>query len=390
MRYIYLLLFIYISPLLAEHNRTIPSQPIVVEDTSGLSDNAIRKKAKDTEETIVTSSWQYLSPTPKKNDWIQTKSGEWFKGTIEAMYDKELEFDSSEIGHYSFNFKDISQIKSYHIISTNIENLASFSGILRFKNNTLTIIQGDHSFSFKKSQIVSFAKSGDLEKDNWSGKITFNLDIRKGNKEQLNYSSQINLKRRTSQTRLRLDYFGRISTNENKEIANDHRINEKFDIYLTRDFFWTPLFSEYYQDNFQNIASQYTAGMGIGYTVFDKSKYSWDISGGPAIINTNFDTVSVNGKTTISSASLEISTTVEYELSKKMDLTYNYSFSITEKSSGLYKHHMILKLENEILSWLDFDITSIWDYTRVSEKDEFGVSPLSSDYQLLFGLGVEF
>lgn len=387
---------------------------VIIEDSSGLSDDEVRELAEESDTqkesnkvslnkvidaidekgkvdvSKIQLDWRELSPTPKKYDWIQTKSGEWFKGDIKAMYDDELEFDSDEIGLYSFDFEDVKQIKSYNIMSTNIEGVASFDGLLRFKDNNLTIIQGDTNYNFIREQIVSFAKSGDREINYWSGKVTLSLDIRAGNKEQFDYTANASTIRRTDNTRLRLDYLGRVSNVDSNETANDHRINEKFDVYLTRDFFVTPLFSEYYQDAFQNIDSQYTVGVGIGYTVINKKHLEWDISGGPAAIKSNYIAVAPNEDSSSSSASLELSTRIEYEITKMTDISFDSKFTFTGEKSGRYKHHIVLVFENELLSWLDFDITGIWDYTDIPEKDELGISPLQDDYQLLFGLGIEF
>ena len=94
---------------------------LVVEDESGFSDDEIRNRAKETDSTKagkvsvgkvinaiddkgqvdiskIQEKWEDLSPSPLKYDWVQTKSGEWFKGEIQALYDGNLEFDSDEVG----------------------------------------------------------------------------------------------------------------------------------------------------------------------------------------------------------------------------------------------------------------------------------------------------
>ena len=387
-------------------------EPIVIEDTSGLTEDEVRKIAKESDKETsdvhikkvfevtdeegkvdvskLQASWEEQSPTPDKYDWVQTKNGEWFKGEIKSMYDEELEFDSDEIGLYTFDFEDISQIKSYYVIGAKIEKIASFVGLLRFKDDKLTIIQGDSRFTFPRNQIVSFAKSGDKERNYWSGKITISLDKRAGNKNQFDYAAQANIDRKTESTRLRLTYLGRVSVVEDTQTANDHRINEKFDTYITRDFFLTPLFSEYFQDSFQNIDSQYTVGTGLGMTLIDSKRLEWDVSGGPAYIKTNYTTVLAGQSKSSSSPSMEVSTRVEYELSKTNDITYDVKMTFTNEKSGTYKHHMVLKLENELLSWLDFDITGVWDYTKNPEIEEDGTTPDLNDYQFLLGLGIEF
>ena len=393
----------------------LEGEPVIIKDTSGMSDAEVREKAERSDanrtQTIglpvsnvvksidktgkiniskLQQPWEKLSPTPKAYDWVETKKGEWFKGKIKGMFDDELEFDSEEIGVYSFDFDDIKQIKSYHIIDVNVDGVATIPGILRYKDGQFRIIQGKETFTFNKSQVVSFAASGDKERQYWSGKIAISFDTRRGNRNQYDYTMQSNLKRRTATSKLLLDYIGRVSRTEGVETANDHRIDEKYDVYLTRYFFWTPLFSEYYTDRFKNIRAQYTAGVGIGYTVIKTKVMEWDLSGGPAALRTNYITVPQGTDSSVLSPSLEISTRLEYELSDITDITYQYKLTLTNKLSGRYKHHMVLTFENALLEWLDFDITGIWDHTQIPEVDSDGIKPLQNDYQMLVGVGIEF
>ena len=386
---------------------------VVVKDESGLSDDAVRKKAKESDEqklsrvkledvvenidehgTIdiskIQKRWENLSPTPIKYDWVKTKSGEWFKGKIKALFDQELEFDSDEIGLYTFDFDDVVEIKSYHIINVNIENLASFPGIMRMKDGNVTIIQGENSYQFEKKDIISFAPDGDRERNYWSGNISFSFDIRQGNSNQYDYSAKGELKRRTASSRLEFSYLGRISAKNDVETTNNQRVSQKYDIYLTRKYFWTPLFSEYYEDVYKNIANQVTAGLGIGYTLYDRTHFEWNLSGGPAYLYTEYVTVPNANDTSVRAAAIEMSTKIDADLSKITELKFDYKMTLTKKNAGKFKHHMLLTLENKLLSWLDFDVTGIWDYVQNPETKSDGTIPLKSDFQILVGLGIEF
>lgn len=334
--------------------------------------------------------WEDLSPTPIKYDWVQTKSGEWFKGEIKALYDDELEFDSDEVGLYTFDFDDVVRIKSYHIISVNIENLASFPGILRLKGNDLTIIQGEHRYNFKRKDIVSFAPDGEYERNFWSGKGTLSWDFRSGNTNQSDYSAQVKIQRRTSISRLTFDYLGRTTSKDDTQTANNHRLTQKYDRYLTREFFWTPISSEYYSDKYKNIDRQLSLGLGVGYALIDTKRTTWSVSGGPALLYTKFLTVSNLDKLTSYAPATELSTHYKIELNSITDITYDYKFTYTTKLAGKYKHHMLLTLENELTSWLDLDITGVWDYILKPEEASDGTTPEQSDFQLLLGLGIEF
>ena len=415
MKYILLITLLFLHPLLAQDNSSDKeeSELIEVKDTSGLTESEVRKiaeeedekvevKAKDVIKTIVESDsdgnidisklqtpWEKMSPTPKKYDWVQTKSGEWFKGEIKALYNDKLEFDSDEVGIYVFDFEDVTQIKSYNVIGVNIEDTAVFSGIIRFKDDTMTIIQGDKVFKFGRNEVVSLAQEGTSEFNYWTGKITINVDVRKGNKDQYDYVAKATVKRRTSKDNLYLDYLGRISARDNEETANDHRLNQKYDRFITRRFFWTPLFSEFYKDKFQNIENQFTAGVGIGYTLADNKRLNWDVSAGPAYTYVKYISVTTGNKIATSPA-LELSTKLEFEINSRTDFKYDWKVTVTDEKAGTYKHHMVATLENEITSWLDLDIGFVWDYLQRPEETSDGITPDRSDYQFLIGLGIEF
>ncbi|MDQ7045286.1 MAG: DUF481 domain-containing protein [Sulfurimonas sp.] len=411
MRYLFLLTLIVFSLYAEELENT--SDLIQLKDTSGLSDFEVRDKAEkadnkkkqsislkqiyeitDANGSVNIKRLQALweDQTPKTNgyDWVKAKSGEWFKGKIKAMYNDALEFDSDEIGLYTFDFDDIAYIKSHGSINVNIEKVASISGIVRFDGQKIKIIQGDKDYEFERSAIVSFAPAGERERNFWSGKVSIAVDKRTGNKNQFDFTSQLNLQRRTDATRLSFDYLGRISSVEGDESANDHRITETFDVYITKRFYWTPLFSEYYTDKFQNIKTQLTASIGLGYTLIDKRKLSLDLSGGPGILYTRYDTVELGQKSTRTSPSFETRIKLDYEFTKKSDIVYDYKFTFTDNDSGFYKHHMVLRLENELTSWLDLDLSLIWDKLAKPTESKDGTLPYKDDYQMLIGLGVEF
>jgi len=396
------------------HNVERPKEGvIVIKDNSGLTLDEVRQKARESDNkktakvtveevtkaidakghidiSRIQEHWEDLSPTPDKYDWIQTKSGEWFKGKIKALYDDELEFDSVEVGLYTFDFEDVVRIKSYYSISVNIENIATFPGIIRLDKDKLTIIQGDNRYDFHRKDVVSFAPDGEYERNFWSAKIVASFDLRRGNTKQFDYSAKMTLQRRTAKSRLLLDYLGRVTSKENDETANDHRLNQKYDRYITRNFFWTPVFSEFYRDPYKNINKQVTLGMGLGYTLVDVKKTTWNVSGGPAFLYTRYETVVDSNKLDVFSPTLEMSTKYDHEINDMVDMVYSYKLSFTNKGSGTYKHHMLLSFENELTSWLDLDISGIWDYVLYPEESEDHTIPLRNDFQVLMGLGVEF
>lgn len=364
---------------------------IKVQDNSGMSEEELRKKAEKLDtKTKQKQSWESLSPKADRYDWVQTKSGEWFKGKIIGLYNDHLEFDSKEVGDYTFKMKDVQQIKSHSLMSVNIENRAVFSGILRYKDNTVTVIQGKHAYDFNIDDVVSIAPEGNREVDYWSGKITLSMDTRKGNTDQSDFAFDGKVIRRTADSILELKYLGRVSTREGELTANNQRFNQKYDLYQTRYFFWTPLVTEYYSDQFRNIKDQLTVGAGAGYTFFKKGDDELKLSVGPSVIYTQFESTNTAGQKSHTTGALEVSSELSFGINTMTDLKYNYKFTLSDKITGRYKHHMVTTLENEITSWLDFDVSLIWDYLHVPQPKEDGLIPKKNDVQLLVGIGIEF
>ena len=412
----------------ANDSLTESSNVIKVKDTSGLSEEDVQQIAKEVDqaesEAIIEEEnkkkkamvpfrvvpekkktvWENLSPTPTEYDWIELKSGEWLKGKFKAMYEKELEFDSKEMKLQTFNFDKIKQLRTYRIVTVNIgvkherdaglfglrQTTIEVTGILRLDGQTVTIIRGDGPLEFKRKQIISIVYGGEHEYEYWSGKITFGLDIRRGNNEKMDYTTIAKLQRRSSKTRLQIDYIGNIFNAKESETANNHRINESFNVLLTKNFYYTPIFSEYYRDKYQNISDQITLGIGIGYIFIDTKKVDWDISGGPAILYTQYDTVEEGKDKSSKTGALELSTRYDIEITKKIDFLFNYKLTISRDDTGSYKHHIVSTLENEITTWLDIDITAIWDYTHRPQPNEDKTVPEQNDIQLLVSVGVDF
>ena len=73
-----------------------------------------------------------------------------------------------------------------------------------------------------------------------------------------------------------------------------------------------------------------------------------------------------------------------------VDFDFNYSFNLVNKKSGTYNHHMIAALETELTSWLDFDISFVWDRTEDPRPEDDGTVPEKDDYYLIFSVGVEY
>ncbi len=336
-----------------------------------------------------TEGWKPTPPMPEKFDWVQTTSGEWLKGKFIAMYDDSLEFDSKEFDDQSLDWKDIKEIRSVQICQVRFLDDTILKGKILLQGGTIQVI-GEQPIERERSQILSITTGGTKRRDSWSGKISAGLNIRTGNTEQTEFNAKANLVRRTPQSRINIDYLGNFSESNDISIADDQRINAKWDRFISNRFYWTPLYGELYRDPFQNIANRYTIGIGLGYTIVDTSKVDWDVTTGIAYQGTTFDDVLPDENETETSPALSIGTKYEHKLTKWMDFHFNYNFYIVSEEAGTYTHHLLTGFEFDLTSDFDFDVDWVWDYIKDPRQNSSGEFPEQSDFRMMFSLGYSF
>lgn len=334
-------------------------------------------------------SWGPPSALPEKFDWIQLTSGEWLKGDLKVLYDNKLEFDSDELGLLKFDWEDVKQVRGHRLHSVRFEGPITVVGILKVVDDKAYVTTEKEILEFDRSRLISIAYGEPEEIGYWSAKISLGLDVRKGNSDQINYSTSAYAKRRTSESRFFIDYLGIFNETEGVETANSQRVTSYYDIFKTKKFFWRPLFGEYFRDPFANIDNRATIGTGIGYHIIDTSKTEWDITPGVAYQYTQNISVEAGQDTDNSSAALVIGTKFDTELTKKIDFNASYVSYIVNEESGTYTHNLRAGLEIELTSRLDLNLSFVWDRIQDPKPKDDGQMPDRDDFYFFFGIGFE-
>ena len=68
-------------------------------------------------------SWRPPPPDENAWDWIRLNSGEWLGGTIEGLRDRNLEFDSDELGLQKLDWTDVAELRSPRTLTYRFDNL---------------------------------------------------------------------------------------------------------------------------------------------------------------------------------------------------------------------------------------------------------------------------
>lgn len=334
------------------------------------------------------ASWQPPPPMPDDYDWVQLTSGEWLKGEIIAMYSEKLDFDSDKLKLLSLKWEDIRELRSAGTMQVGFGGNALAVGKILIDQETVRVM-GAEDLQFPRSTIVTLTAGEPKEINYWSLKASLGANIRQGNTEQIETTGSVNLVRRTPLNRIHLDYLATFNETDGLTVSDNQRASISWTRYVSKRYFWTPIYGEWFRDPFQNIAGRSTVGVGAGYEIIDSAKVDWEVSAGPAYQSTQFQDVGEGDPTSADTPAFAVRTTYDHELTGWLDLVYDYRFFLVNEESGTYTHRMVGGLEFEVTSILDLDITAIWDRIKDPQPDSEGNVPKQDDFRLIVALGLD-
>jgi len=323
-------------------------------------------------------------------DWVQLKSGEWLRGQLKYVQNKEVEFDSDEMEQQTLKLKNVRSVYPAQPVFTQFADRTPVYGPVVISNNVVTVT-GTTPLSQSLDDLIGITTAGNRPGlRNWSGKASVAFSLQSGNTHQTTMSASAELARRTPSTTLLLDYLGNYSESDNSQIANNNRFNSTYDIRLGRDWFIRPLQFEYYQDDPANIDYRLTDGVGGGYYVFDRTGLEWMVSAGPSYQYTRFGTVETGQSDTATTPAGVLESKFKADITSRLTFIQSWQSTFTSREAGQYTHHTVSTLEFEIKRHLDLDVSLVWDYLQNPQVKSDKVVPQKSDLYLNVGFGVRF
>jgi len=335
--------------------------------------------------------WQPVAPegAPTKFDWIRLTSDEWLKGEILSMYDEKFEFDSDELGVLKLDWDDIAELRSSRTVQVGRETGEPLIGRLLVDGEQAKIV-GDEETPFARSEILTIIVGEPKEINLWSVKLTLGGNFRSGNTDQVEYSARGSAVRRSVKDRVSFEYIGNLSSIDSVENANNERFNAKWDRFLSRRLFLNLVGAEWFRDPFQNLSSRTSLTTGVGYEILNTARTDWNVSIGPAYQMTTFESVSAGEDRSVDTLAATLATSLDFDVTDDIELDATYKATFTNKESGKYVHHLVVGLDFELTSRLDFNVSWVWDRTAEPTADADGELPEPDDFRLSVGLGWEF
>jgi len=328
----------------------------------------------------------------QKFDWLMLHSGEWLKGDIISMYEDELEFDSKEFDIVIFDWKDVKELRSRFDQQIRFANGRVKKGFLIVKDEQLILISNGSEEHYPLSELLSITSASDNRRGLWDGKFSLGMNLRSGNVDEIDYTATAAVQRRTPFTRFNIDFIYNYSkstiADDDQVLTDTSRLTSYLDWFYSSNVFFRMLDYEHFTDLQQNIKYRNTIGLSFGYHLINDKRLQWDVTIGPSYQQTNY--YSTSAENAQNSGVIVLGTLLDYEISSRIDLIFDYQLQLVEEDSGKSNTHIKTAFSFDLKNDFDLDLTFILDRITQPVATEGEIPPEKNDYRLLISLAYKF
>ncbi len=335
------------------------------------------------------TTWLPPEPGAEEHEWIKLTSGEWLRGEIKSMRDEELEFDSEELDLVELDWEDIAEIRSPRSLQYVFEGSGAATGPATMKDGVVRVQVGAEVLEFQAIHAVSIIEGATSEWEHWSLKASVGVTTRSGNTNQQDYSASVLLRREGEWSRFDTNYQGNVGTLEDVESVNNHVLDSRLDMFITRRLFVTPASLELYTDTYQNTDLRTTVGAGLGYDIVSGKKLDWYLQFSGGYQQTKYVSVEEGEAGDDKTWVVIPNTLFEWDPTKDIETSLRYSATIGVPEVKNTTHRTVGSLELDLTGALELIFSVQWDHNENPKAREDSSVPERDDLQLSFGLGID-
>jgi len=320
------------------------------------------------------------------NDWIQFKAGEWLKGELKWMRQREVEFKSKKLKLMTFKWSDIVQLQARKIKTFVFEGKVVETGKAMVTREEVIIETPDGVKVYPRDQLVSIIRGEPRERNYWSTRFRGGLSGAAGNSRNLSLNAFWSLKREDQRVRSLISYEGTFGYASKEETVNRHIGNADVTVYVTRRLYINALVAQFLNDRFQNLRLRATPSVGAGVHLFDTRKVEWNLDGGPGYQYTNLLSTAAGTNNPQHDGTIAVGSFFKWKFIPDNKIELEWRSNLVYTQIGLTNHTGTARLKLKITSILRFTTEFTYLRTESPPQSEDGTAPKSNDYQLVVGV----
>ncbi|MGB5415658.1 MAG: DUF481 domain-containing protein [Polyangiales bacterium] len=322
-------------------------------------------------------------------DWLRLTSGEWLKGEVHWMREKDIEFDSDKLDLLTFSWSKVSELHSPRVNTYVFEGKIDVVGRAVVSKEKVIIETADGVVSYPRDQLLTILEGGRRERNWWSTKLGVGLSANAGNTNQGQLNLHWDLARADPRTRSAISYDGTFGYSNREQNVNRHLGEAGATVYYSRRLFFSPASVQFLNDRFQNLKLRATPGAGAGVHVFDTKKVEWDLGGALGYQYARFLSTATGVENPQNDGFISFRTYADFDFTDDVELKIDWLTNVIYTQIGLTNHIGTANFSVEISDIFDLETTFKFYRTERPPPRADGSVPKRNDYQLIVSLALE-
>ena len=322
-------------------------------------------------------------------DWLQLTSGEWLKGELHWMRDKDIEFDSDKLDVLTFSWSKVSRLHSPRINTYVFEGKVDVAGRAVITKDKVIIETADGVVGYPSDQLLAILEGEQRERNWWSTRLSAGVSANAGNTNQGQLNMHWDLARTDPRTRSQIGYDGTFGYSNREQNVNRHLGNVDVVVYYSKRLFFAPASAQFLNDRFQNLKLRATPATGVGVHVFDTKKVEWDVGGALGYQYSKFLSTAAGVENPQNDGFVSVRTYADFDFTEDVELIVEWTTNVVYTQIGLTNHVGRSEFSVEVTDIFDLQTTFRFFRTERPPPRSDGTVPKRNDYQLIVGLALE-
>ena len=322
-------------------------------------------------------------------DWLRLTSGEWLRGNLNWMRDRDFEFDGDKTDLIRKGWSNVDQLHSPQIKTYVFRNRVDAVGPAMITKDEVIVQTDEGVRTFPRSELLSILQGGTRERDWWAFEVGAGFTGAFGNSNQSSLTAKFGLGRHDQRTSTVLLYEGTFGAANRERSVSRHLGQAGVALFVSDRFYVVPAAADFFHDRFANIKFRATPATLGGIQIFDTERVEWDFELGLGYQFLRVMGTLPNVPNPQSDGFVPVHTYWEFEITDDIELDLRWQSNIVFTTIGNTNHLGEAVFSVEVTDILKFNTE--FDYFRTEQPipREDGSLPESNDFQLVVGFSIK-